>query len=348
MAEFSIFFPKTFDPGQYKLFEVTDDIIEEIRNGASIQTDTEAYVYLCTKNKTYGIDGLEFSNTEIVVENTGSILTMFDCLHELKVVKPDFTKLRDSLINVRYDGTNLDHCPKITDVVNLYASSEKEFYSFLKSIHAIVIDTRVCLLNYFFMFSEFNLIFELLHRNFDLTQPIHVDMIREKCIHDISPELLLHLLEQISDSKDDFFLLSIDKFTMFRANQHLISAANDLTTEQIHGKITNELDERGITYTNATYLENPLTLFGFLLTCNFCYVTDINSMTISYISPLDLPLEAEALLMRLFQIKTKWSLRELTPFIKPLLSGRNTTETVINKHCRKVFGGGAPNYVLRS
>ncbi|XP_052257411.1 sister chromatid cohesion protein DCC1-like [Dreissena polymorpha] len=370
----SIYFSEQLDSEGIKLLELDTAVLTALENGERviIRGDKEDSAVLCTESETFEVKLGEVSNALLIVPDMtlGSELTdtllpsiqyqqvnsVMHTFYELRKMKPRLQKLRSLLEENPYAGQaaegDVDHQgTKYTfnELLNLVQGSEREIKIALEKMQAIVIDGYWRVLDFDFLVQVMSHLLQLCDENSWLDQGIPI----QECLsvlQDIFPRTVIeHVLKNFADKitpatgKDDdekhmqididYYRLNEDKVCRFFAEQ-ILKHARKFNLSQFLSTWEKSVPD-GMK-TSVSQLE------GIALIDR-----DSNPEVISYMTVDTLPEEISERFNHLFRIREKWSLPEITPYIKDLTTDKMDVTAMLTKYARASTLNGIKVYNSR-
>lgn len=374
----SIFFSENLDSDGIKLLELDSGVLQALENGENvvIRGDKEDSAVLCTGSQTYDIKQGEISNTMLVLPELafGSDLgasgkptvqyrqvnSVIHTFYELRSCKPRLAKLRTLLEENPYSGQaceeDEEHQGKkytLNDILSLVQASEQEIMTGLHKLHALVIDGYWRVLDFDFLVQVMTHLVQLCDEN----DWIHSGLPIEECVSVLQELYPRNVIEHVvksyaekveakkgnsNDDDDDdsrmqmdidYYRLNEDKVCRFYAEQ-ILKHARKFNLNQFLSTW-----EKSVPDGMKTSL---FQLDGIALVDR-----DSTPETISYLSVDSLPEDMGDRFNTLFRTKEKWTLDEISPYIKDLETEKMDVTAMLMKYARASTANGVKVYNSR-
>lgn len=364
----SVYFSPQLDNDAIKLLEVDNFILDSIKVGDElvIRGDKDEMAVICTKDRTYDIKEAEISNSMLIIPQlkTGqdlgqdilgqelNIRQVTSTIHnyfELRHCKPKLRKLRMLLEENMYSGKECEEDEEhqgrkysYEDLLNLVQASSMELQTALQKLQACQIEGYWRILDFQFLSLVLSHIIQLCDEN----DWIRAGIPYQECmqiLEELFPrDVLDHVLKCYSekaksvpkeDDEDrmeidiDFYYLNEDKVCRFFAEQIL---------KHSRGKFNYQ------DFTNTWQQTVPSTMKTMDYQLEGMAIIDKSSQleTISYFSVEDLPEDVGDRFDELFRTKEKWSLEEISPYIRDLTTEKLDVGGLLTKYARSSMQNG--------
>ncbi|XP_063402344.1 sister chromatid cohesion protein DCC1-like isoform X1 [Mytilus trossulus] len=364
----SIYFSSQMDNDAFKLMEVDSCILNTIKVGDElvIRGDKDDMAVLCTKDKTYDIKEAEISNSMLIIpqlktgqdldgDNLGQELNIRQVTstkynyYELRHCKPKVKKLRLLLEENMYSGKECEEDEEhqggkytYDDLLNLVQASRIELQTALKKVQACKLEGHWRILDFQFLSLVLSHVIQLCDEN----DWIKSGMPYEECmktLEELFPrEVLDHVLHSYADKAKpsnteddedqmeidvDFYYLNEDKVCRFFAEQIL---------KHSRGKFNYE------DFSNTWQQTVPSGMQTMDQQLQGMALIDRSSQleTITYYSVDDLPEDVAERFDELFRTKEKWSLEEISPYIRDLTTEKLDVGGLLTKYARSSMQNG--------
>lgn len=364
----SIYFSTQLDNDAIKLLEVDNHVLEAIQVGDElvIRGDKDEMAVLCTNNRTYDIKEAEISNSMLIIpqlktgedlvsESLGqelNIRQVTSTIHnyfELRHCKPKLKKLRMLLEENMYSGKECEedeeHQGKkytYEDLLNLVQASTEELQTALQKLQACQIEGYWRILDFQFLSLVLSHIIQLSDENDWIKSGIPYQECMQT-LEELFPRAVLdHVLKCYADkSKSDkmdedddrmeidteFYNLNEDKVCRFFAEQILKHSKGKFNYQD---------------FTNTWQQTVPPTMKTMDYQLEGMALIDKNSQleTISYFSIDDLPEDVGDRFDELFKTKEKWTLQEISPYIRDLTTDKVDVGGLLTRYARSSMQNG--------
>lgn len=203
--------------GKYKFFEFDKHLLENLNEGEILQVrgEDDENVILCSKSRTYEVLNAETSNSLLLVkdlvfsnhltkedEENISIVSVERIFYDYLTVvssKPFLGKLSKLLENTIYRGPehefeiNKDHLLTYEDLQSKIQASEEELQKALIDLHVVTIDNYVRLLDFEYHFRVLSYMLKIIEENSWNLDEIDYDITIES-LNEIVPTVVLDCL----------------------------------------------------------------------------------------------------------------------------------------------------------
>lgn len=374
-----IYFSQQLDNQSFKLLELDDTVLETLTNGEKvvIRGNTDDMAVLCTQTTTFEIKEAEISNSMLItpqldigedVDDSGpqntkvsKVISVMNNYYELRHCKPKVAKLKKLLEENMYSGKECEedeqhqgHKYCFEDLLNIVQGSEVEIKESLKKLKACQIEGLWRVLDFDFLTQVLNHIIQLCEENDWLSTGIPLDECLETLGQLFPREVIAHVIDcyanemksgggQGDHDPDDqpmqidakFFSLSEDKICQFFAELVLKNSGKFNLKEFL--KVWEQTVPQGMR-TSLSQLE------GIALIDRNCMPE-----VIWYFPVEDLPEDVGERFNTLFKTREKWSLAEISPYIRDLTTLKVDVGGLLTKYARasmmngiKVFSSRKP------
>nr|CAG4641035.1 EOG090X09TV [Eulimnadia texana] len=336
------------DKKQYKLFEVTKPLLEYLNRGESLiirgLEDDSAVV--CTNDNTYDVKEAETSNSILlmpllkdarVVEEDDkrtllqqTVAGIYHTYFELKPLRPKLQRLRSLLREHAYRGRDSDDVEKtglgFSDLKEMIQMSESELLESLSSIDAIKMNGKWRLLDIQLQYKWLTKVIQHTNGEACLTE----DRVLKVTQGFETPQINSHLMNMYLEGAEDNLSFNAEKITGLFATC-LFSHSKEYVLEEFT-KVMDEVLPIGIDF-------RPEILRGMALVDE----TE-RPVKIVHLPEHSLPEDINDRLQVLFRKKAKWTLDEMTPYIKPLTLGNQNITGILTKYSRSFTQNGVKFY----
>lgn len=359
-------FSEELDNEKLKLLEVDKKTLETLEAGKSlvIRGEKNNSAIMCTDDKTFELKEAEMSNSLLVIPDCvfGSDISAEGCpklsglkvvsslqtYYEMRPVRPKLEKLKLLLEKNQYSGQECEEDsehlgPKFTteNLLDIVQASEKELFEGLRVIDALQIEGYWRLLEFDFLTQVLSHILQLTEEEDWLFAGVPV-----KSCCDVLGELYLrcvveHVLRIYSEdtensaSDDELLKLSEDKICRFFAKLTIKNTGKFNLAEFM--QVWKQCVPEGMT-PNLRQLEG-------MALVNKSSKPEV----ISYFPVEELPQDIGQRFNILFQTHEKWTLTEITPYLKDLEGEKQNIGSMLLKFARastqngqKVFSSRHP------
>ncbi|XP_056017772.1 sister chromatid cohesion protein DCC1-like [Ostrea edulis] len=372
-----IYFSDQLDNQSFKLLEVNDTVLETLTNGdrVVIRGNSEDMAVLCTKAATFEMKEAEISNSMLIVPQldigqdvkescpqnlkVSKVISVMNNYYELRPCKPRVAKLKKLLEENMYSGKECEkddqhqgHKYSFEDLLNLVQGSETEIKESLKKLQACQIEGLWRVLDFDFLTLVLNHIIQLCEENDWLSTGIPLDECCETLQELFPREIITHVIQSYADEMKSgqgdqdpedlpmeidakFYSLNEDKICKFSAELILRNSGKFNFKEFLN--VWEQTVPQGMK-TSLSHLEGMALI-------------DKNSVpeVIWYFPVDDLPEDVGERFNTLFKTRDKWSLAEITPYIRDLTTNKVDVGGLLTKYARasmmsgiKVFSSRKP------
>ncbi|XP_052777613.1 sister chromatid cohesion protein DCC1-like [Mya arenaria] len=371
----SVYFSEHLDSESFRLLELDKAVLEAIENGEKVvlRGDKEDCAVLCTDSQTFEVKQGEISNAMLILPNIhfgpelstndepsvryNEVNSVMHSFFELRPVKPRLAKLRQLLEKNPYSGQaeegDDDHQGKkftFNELLDLVQGSENEINTALHKMQALIIDGYWRVLDFDFLVQVMGHLLQLCDEN-DWT---HSGVPIEECLNvlqELYPRSVVeHVIHNFCDkavptvSGDDdeenrmqididYHKLNEDKVCRFFAEQ-ILKHARKFNLSQFLSTWEKSVPEGMKT---SLYQLEGLALID----------RDSTPEVISYMTVDTLPEDMDERFNFLFRMKEKWSLADITPYIKDLETDKMDVTAMLTKVARASMSQGIKVYNSR-
>ncbi|XP_064605372.1 sister chromatid cohesion protein DCC1-like isoform X2 [Liolophura sinensis] len=353
-------FSQQLDNESLVLMEMDATVLSSLSQGDEvvIRGGEEDYAVLCTANRTYDIKEADISNSLLLVPGcvTGKdlagacdtadirplqVCSMLHSYYELRRCKPRLKKLKELLEENYYSGKECEededhHGNKYTfsDLLNSVQASQSEILEALRKLHACEIEGHWRLLEFDFLTKVLGHIISLSEENDWLSEGAPAE---DYCgeLEPLFPRsVLLHVLDCYGNKEDKggktVYVLNEDKVCRFFAELSLRHA------EKFNFKEFLEVWKQSVPQGMKTSLYQ---LEGLAL------IDRCSRPEVIWFFPADnLPEDIGERLNFLFKTREKWTLDEITPYIRDLATEKVGVGALLMKYCRASMQNGIKVY----
>ncbi|XP_041359133.1 sister chromatid cohesion protein DCC1-like isoform X2 [Gigantopelta aegis] len=360
-----IYFSEHLDNERIKLLEMDSVILDSLtaQQQVVIRGDKDENAVLCTNDKTFEIKEAETSNSmlimtqleygdeltpgepqEIQMREVCSVLYKY---YELRPCKPKVKKLKKLLEQNEFSGKECEEDEEhqgskftYTDLLDLVQASETELQVALKKLNACVIDGYWRVLNFDFMSQVLNHIIGLCDENDWYDSGIQLD---ECCqaLGEIYPRSVVHHVvssfskprtsttvedDSSHQNTDSLFVLNEDSICRFFAEVVLRQSGMFNLEEflKVWQQCVPECMKTSLHQIEGMALIN----------------TDTTPQVICYFPVENLPEDIPERFNYLFKRRQKWTLAEITPYIKDVATEKTNVGALLMKYARASLQNG--------
>eukprot|EP01041_Mallomonas_annulata_P001712 gene1712-3314_t len=350
-----IIFSETFGDKDIKLFEVPDEVLTTICNGESVDIIGEGVegAVLCTGSATYSIKKVETSNYVFLVPASDSSNFTMDShcndYYELSLTYPRIHQLKELLQPTIYRGKQYDeenppiqdHLFKKSAFFEKVQASGQEINSALTSIHAVEINEFIRLLDLKILYETYKeLIDTIIEYNWDIMKIS--DSLCKQIISTRDEIYLLHALQSLGELETEYWKLNQDKIS--RAMAHILFHERSLLTQWNPNDLWSQEDFLltwasripGVSISSGKLLEGiailevaPISNSSSSSTQTASSSTSLSSYSYRYLPLEELALDTKSRINQLFNIRPKYSLDEIAPYLNDLIGGPGQPKNAI-------------------
>jgi len=328
---------------EIKLLEVTKDVAECLKSGdiLTIRGDESENAVLCSSNKTFDIKEAETSNSLMMldkvtlpanIEKTTSdrklgwstVGGVFHKYVEIIEIRPKLRKIKEVLSQNLYNEYTRREGKKgksLSDLLETIQASEEELRQGLHHYECVCVDDSWFMLDQDYQMMVLSRILKFFDENswkFDLVHKIEtVEALSEL----VNEEILSQVFELYCDKieKDDF-KLNREKVSRFFGDFLLAANSGYVLPEFL------EMWQKAVPEGVDTNIDQ---LSGLVLVDN-----EKSPPIIKRFSEEDLPCNIIDRLGILFSARERWTLNEISPFIKPLTTKKLNVNALLTKYAR--------------
>ncbi|GAM18282.1 hypothetical protein SAMD00019534_014570 [Acytostelium subglobosum LB1] len=353
----------------FKLLEVSSDVLDDLQSTGRLVikgVDKNDEAVLCTSIKTYVLKSAHTSNSMMLTHqqtgsNTYSIESLQQLHYELTEIPPRLATIKTHLLKRpidnnqcfnNVDGMVIDNGTDVSTAVgytmpqleSLVQASPLEIQQYLNSVlHVFHIGDRIALFSERYHERLVELILTEININGWSSHSIPIN----ECIEKIGDtprqalEYIFHIYatkceDKMSSNSDQYYKLDTNMICIFRGKQILKSVGVmpmdkflEKWTDSVPVGFTPRFDMlKGVAV--ATVAKNN------------------NKPTATYLSEEDLPIMPKDRFIQLFKINTKWSLPELEPYIRPIITQDAGLESFVLKFARSAPVPGSKEKIYMS
>ncbi|XP_078318948.1 sister chromatid cohesion protein DCC1-like isoform X2 [Crassostrea virginica] len=374
-----IYFSQQLDNQSFKLLELNDTVLETLTNGekAVIRGSAEDMAVLCTSSATFEIKEAEISNSMLItpqlaigqdVEDSGTqniqvakVISVMNNYYELRPCKPRISKLKKLLEENMFSGRECEddeqhqgHKYSLEDLLDIVQGSESEIKESLKKLKACQIEGLWRVLDFNFLSQVLNHIIQLCEENDWLSTGIPLEECMETLGQLFPKEVITHIIQCYADemksapSQRDqdpedqpmeidakFFTFNEDKVCQFFAELILRSSGKFNFKEFL--RVWEQTVPQGMK-TSLSQLEGIALI-----------EKDAVPEVIGYYPVEDLPEDVGERFNQLFKTREKWSLADISPYIRDMTTKKLDVGGLLTKYARasmlngvKVFSSRRP------
>lgn len=357
-----ISFDTALDNECVQLLEVDQTILKDIKQGQTVcfrgQKDDSAT--LCTSSKTYDVKMKETSNTLLLLPDLKlsdhmpsdgatqilrpEVKAVQSTYLEVKTTRPRLKRLQLLLGENTYNGWEYEedefHQGKkytFAELLDEIQASEEELLRELKKLHCCEIKDYWRMLNFDFLVRVVEEILKLVEQ-----QSWTIDLVPENECCDILQELyprnvVSHVLSAYADNvtnddNESIGMCRLNEDRICRMFAEIIAKASERFHLENFLSIWQQSVPDGMS--TALYQLEGLGLVD----------RDSTPSVFRYFPVSNLPEDAEELFNVLFREKAKWTLGEITPYVKHMATDKLTVGSLLMRHARGSTENGIKVY----
>ncbi|XP_044263772.1 sister chromatid cohesion protein DCC1-like isoform X1 [Tribolium madens] len=333
----------------FKFLELDQHLIGELKQGQTlyIKGDDDENVVLCTKDRTYDVNGAETSNSLLLVKN----LSFFDDLKDgqkraLKTVtvsgifyeylsitpgKPHLKKLTDLLNKSVYKGPEREYEIKnedlysYDDLIKIVQASEKELKDVLKHLNVVTIDGKIRLLDVEYHFRALSYMLKLIEENSWNLDEIDFEETLNSLRDIIPEEILICLFDKYTEESK-----TIDGLQLYSYKEPEI--CRFFAQILLYGAGKFNLDEFLQAWRES--VPEGMTCDEELLHGIAIIDRKSDPPVISAFPEDSLPEDINSRFSMLFKVKEKWTVPEITPYIERVATDKMDVNALLAKFAR--------------
>ncbi|GAB1603365.1 Hypothetical predicted protein [Argonauta hians] len=355
-------FSESLENENIKLMEMESSIMDSLTEGqvVVIRGDKTEGAVLCTQDKTYELKEAETSNSLLLLPNCVTnnitsegelninhlkVVSSLKTYYEMKPCRARLEKLRHLLEENVYSGEECEEdethqgnkysTDKLLDTIQ---ASEKELFAELKKLN-------ICSIKGYWRMLEFDFKSQVLSHIIQLAEEedgwmdsgIPMDaccrVLEELYLRCIIEHVLKCYSDEVDHSTGKLYKLNEDKVCAFFAELTLRNAGKFNLAEffEVWKQCVPEGMTTHLRQTEGIALVNQESKPG----------------VIWYFNAEDLPEDLTERFSILFQAREKWTLNEITPYLKDLETGKIDVSTMLLKHARPSTRNGQRFYSSR-
>ncbi|VVC28265.1 Sister chromatid cohesion protein Dcc1 [Cinara cedri] len=343
----NIYFGEKFE--NYKLLELDEHILSDLKCGSTVvfKGDRKESAVLCTETKTYDVKEAETSNSILLLPeltfpdeessntelSSRKVVGIFHTYYEVKSCKPRLKKLRNLLEKCSYKGSELEHTVLETNEMFTFEhlsaiiqASDVQLKNALLDMGAFQINGYWRVLDFEYECRALSFLLNLID---DQSWPYNTIPVDEtfKILGELLPTVILqHILDQYStccvssNLSETHRSLIEDKVCKFMA-VGLLRPCDKFN-----------LSDFKIAWQGSV----PEGMTTSLKQLNGTVLVDESShpQTICYFNEHDLPDDVMDRMQYLFQVREKWTLDEIRPFLENLSTDKLSVNSLLAKYAR--------------
>ncbi|XP_044745859.1 sister chromatid cohesion protein DCC1 [Coccinella septempunctata] len=342
-----------------KLIQLDDNLLKDIEEGETLVFKGEKHenVVLCSKTKTYDICETETSNSLLLLsgmkfsetcknfnERTISKATVHGIFYDyLEAVpgKPYLSKLEQLLNEYKYKGPEheyeVDQSKLLTfeELDNIVQCSTKELQETLDKMDIIVIDNKIRMLDFEYHFRVLSYMLKLIDENSwgldEINYEITIDSLKDIIPEDVVRSIFDKYTEESKVEGGEVFYSYKERDICVLFAKVLLSQAEKFNLEEFFQAWRESLPE-------GMYADEEM-LYGIAIidrrtSPNCVWAFPENS----------LPENINERFKVLFETKEKWTVPEITPYIKKLTTEKLDVNALLAKYARASTHDGIKYY----
>ncbi|XP_045472114.1 sister chromatid cohesion protein DCC1 [Harmonia axyridis] len=347
------------DCDNLKLIQLNDTLLKDIEEGQTLvfKGDIHENVVLCSKTKTYDVCETETSNSLLLLngmkfsesckncdERTISKAKVHGIFYEyLEAVpgKPYLGKLEQLLSESEYKGPeheySIDQSKLLTfeELDNVVQCSKKELQDALDKMDIIVMDNKIRLLGFEYHFRVLSYMLKLIDENSwnldEINYEVTINSLKEIIPVDVVRSLFDKYTEESKIEDDEVFYSYKERDICIFFAKVLLSQAEKFNFEDFFQAWGESLPE-------GMYPDEEM-LYGIAIidrktTPNCIWAFPENT----------LPENINERFKILFQTREKWTVPEITPYIKKLTTDKLDVNALLAKYARASTHDGVKYY----
>ncbi|KAJ1656978.1 Ctf8p and Ctf18p associating protein [Dispira simplex] len=376
LAEYKLIFGSDF-PGEAtksRLFELTPELEKWLTQSTDAQTDEEPilklrglpndHAVLCTPDSSYELRQINTSNSVLVVKlpcgsdgRLDSTLTVVDSLSshiELRVFTPRTHQILQLLESTRYRGAEYETL--VLEGQTLYnweqlcmrvQMSNRELREALFRNQAVLLDGYYRLLDPEYLLSVLQLIFTtVILEDLQINRiPVRI-CVQSLAEHGIPEEVIVQTLRSFSTDTKPRFDVDLDQVVALdhvRVSQfYALRLLTADKTQRWEKRRFEQVWREAVPEVIDIHWEN---LRGYVLEEVGVYD---HLPYLRYCPAESMHYDAPKCFQQLFQLKERWELEEMLPFIEHLAETRKRLDALILKYCRTSKMNGQTMYSSRA
>nr|CAG4642655.1 EOG090X09TV [Evadne anonyx] len=348
------FIPQIIDSKQVKLLEVSKDMLKYINSGERLYVkgnETENIV-VCSNDATFELKEAETSNSLLVMPSLSEATVVevrdgrklksqlvhgiYHTYYELKPMKPKLQTLRRTLARYPYKGkspeTDSDQSIGLsfTELKRVIQASEAELLSQINELHTVKINGKWRLLDIGLLYSWVTYLDSILREKQlpldevtaeeveDWMGLFEIKQVNVKCISMFMEEDRDNLKWNCGAVSRLFALYLLPELRAFDSKDFFAAWEESVPI----GVTTCEDHLRGVALVDY----------------------DCNPSLVKYLPEFEMPEDVNERLDVLFRTRPKWTLEDISPYIKPLTDGTSNVAALLTKYARSSTVNGCKYY----
>jgi len=348
------FIPQIIDSKEVKLIEVSKDILEYINSGETLYVkggETENIV-ICSNDATFELKEAETSNSLLVMPSLLEASVVETCngrklksqlvhgiyhtYYEMKPTKPKLQALRRILARHPYKGkshvTDVDKNSGLSfsELKRIIQASETELLNQINELHTVKIDGKWRLMDMGLLYSWVTYLDSILREKQlpldevtaeeveDWMGLFEIKQVNVKCISMFMGEDRDNLKWNCAAVSRLFALYLLPELRAFDSKDFFAAWQESVPL----GVATCEDHLRGVALVDY----------------------DCTPSLVKYLPEFELPEEVNERLDALFRTRPKWTLEDISPYLKPLTDGTSNVAALLTKFARSSTVNGQKYY----
>ncbi|KYR02156.1 hypothetical protein DLAC_00960 [Tieghemostelium lacteum] len=343
-------FPNEFPNDDYKLLEVTPDILDNIKihSKLTIKGSANEEAVLCTSNKTFTIKSGQTSNSLLLVGEKNEITSILHSQLELIETKPRLNTLLNvfqeggkgclnSLSDLYSESDDTQYDTQLGvylhDLFSSTQASDSEILQYLHDNHCFQLphNKRYIKLSKRVEYKLIDLVLSEITINSFQLDDLPIPQLLSKMSPTTPTFLIDHLLKKYSTKTGEKVALNLHELSITRAKQILTSPdtkPSDLQLNQFMELWKDKLP-------STMPLGFPFT-FDLIKSIAIIITDSKQQKSLKYIDETSLSQVPKQRFRELFSISNKWKITEIEPFIKNIIPPQNSLEQFVLKFSRPI------------
>nr|XP_023026569.1 sister chromatid cohesion protein DCC1 [Leptinotarsa decemlineata] len=343
----------------YKLLQLDSHLLSEITAGNTlfIKGEDEDEVVICSETSTFHVTEAETSNSLLLVNDLKlsndidesaehkvskvSVSAIFFDYLEATVGKPHLKKINDFLSCTTFKGPEFEHeidkekLFSLGELANVVQASNKELREALNPMNVIELEGKIRLLDFSYQFRVLSYMFKLIEENSWQLDEIDFDETVESLTDLVPREVVCGLFDKYAEESKVIDSLQLYKY---KENEVCTFFASAL----LHGTEKLSLEEFMQVWTDSVpegMVPKEEMLYGIAIINR-----NINPNIVVAFDENTLPEDIIERFKRLFEVKEKWSVPEIAPYIRRLTTEKLDVNALLAKYARASKVNGIKYY----
>ncbi|CAG5116527.1 unnamed protein product [Candidula unifasciata] len=357
-----LYFSEQLENDSVRILEIEESVLETLQAGKRVTIRGSPFqnAVLVTESTTYDLKEAETSNSMLMIPQLSlgrdlpesgnqeigirKVTSVVHNYYELRVIKPRLKNMHELLKMSQYRGRECEGDEfegkkfTLSELQNLVQASDQEILSGLAKINACEIQGYWRLLDFEYEATVLYHIIQLCEERDWLLEGVNMEECCQVLMDLFPKEIIEHVIQKHSDdegdnSKSDVVRLSEDKICRHYAELCLRNSGKFNLNDFL--RAWQESVPHGMK-TNLAQIEGKALIDR-----------DSRPEVIWYYSVENLPEDVSDRFEALFEQRKKWSLEEITPYIRDLTDDKTDAGALLTKYARASVQNGQKMFTSR-